>query len=599
MADTERSKNREVFTLRSFTECYPPPRTFKVLGGRGLYSNTHTTALRIGDSLYLHTLAVEWIRLSFNDTDTSVRREVKVPPDSQIKFNIIHKSQEAFERIYTTVGDLLQVWPTRFQANYGREDPYLPQIFKKGERFRFIRRGQNPNDRKLYLECEDESGHVLTLPSTCRGDFTVLDDPSSFTLQEIVSLGETERRLKLSEDNIKLIAVNEDENSFYTNIGNNGDILTKLTGLPLSYKGLITMHTPNFYVIVSPQDNHDVKWKISLEEEVEVMDQLDDYLPSNRDMSLNDFVDAFELDLPVIARVSSYNPKIPHFKNHISPGTEIIVHRVDKNVDRILASTKCDLFSLGSDVKGQFRKCSRRFISIQEVLDTREKIKLKVCEEVACDVPEPFCLKCGNILKCTNFTLQNIKIRYGKKVYGECLAVQWEIFDENGERAILKLPADLEVMLQETDDDDGFDVASVLQHRVELPMNVISLSTDSFMPYDQGIRFEHYVSDPLVLISTIPRHSDTKMSCLDAKINICLMVPLRHEITLHLRERLHFPPSYFILPRRVKWLSTGPEKINRDTYTNLLQFNDQAYEDYQCQAEHVNDAPEATNLMDR
>jgi hypothetical protein len=86
---------------------------------------------------------------------------------------------------------------------------------------------------------------------------------------------------------------------------------------------------------------------------------------------------------------------------------------------------------------------------------------------------------------------------------------------------ILKLPADLEVMLQETDDDDGFDVASVLQHRVELPMNVISLSTDSFMPYDQGIRFEHYVSDPLVLISTIPRHSDTKMSCLDAKINIC------------------------------------------------------------------------------
>jgi hypothetical protein len=79
--------------------------------------------------------------------------------------------------------------------------------------------------------------------------------------------------------------VNEDASSFYTNIGNNGDILTKLTGLPLSYKGLITMHTPNFYVIISPQDNHDVKWKISLEEEVEVMDQLDDYLPSNRDQS--------------------------------------------------------------------------------------------------------------------------------------------------------------------------------------------------------------------------------------------------------------------------------------------------------------------------
>jgi hypothetical protein len=43
----------------------------------------------------------------------------------------------------------------------------------------------------------------------------VLDDPNSFTLQEIVSLGETERRLKLSEDNIKLIAVNEDASSFY------------------------------------------------------------------------------------------------------------------------------------------------------------------------------------------------------------------------------------------------------------------------------------------------------------------------------------------------------------------------------------------------
>ncbi|XP_052101105.1 uncharacterized protein LOC127735047 [Mytilus californianus] len=600
MADhNERTINRTVFTLKDFTECYTPPKTFKVLGGRGLYSNAHTTALRVGDSLYLHTLAVEWICLSFFDTDTGIRREVKVPPDSQIKFNIVHRSQEAFQRIYTTVSELLEAWPTRFQANYGREDPYLPQIFRKGERFRFIRRAQNPNDRKLCLECEDESGHILTLPSNCRGDFTVLDDPKSYNLQEIVAFGDTERTLKFSEENIQLIAVDNDESSFYTNVGNNGEILTKLTGLPLTYKGLITMRKPNFFVIVSPQDNHDIKWKISLEEEVEVMDQLDDFLPSTRDMSLNDFIDNFELDLPVIARISNYGNKISHFQDHLSPGTEVIVHRIDKDVDRVLASTKCDIFSLGSDVKGKFDKCSRRFKSVQTVLDTREKIKLKVTEAIACDVPEPFCLKCGDILKCTNFNIQNVKIRYGKKVYGECQVVQWDILDDTGARAIIKLPADLEVTLQEIAEDDGFEVSNILQYRVEVPMDAFSLESDSFLPYNQSIRFEHYVSDPLVLISPIPRNSDTKHSCLDAKIDLCLMVPLRHDLTLHLRERLHFPPSYFILPRRAKWLSTGPEKISLETYNNLMKFNDQAYEDYECKDENVDTASGNTNFVNR
>lgn len=596
MADTnERSINRTVFTLKDFTECYTPPRTFKVLGGRGLYSNTHTTALRVGDSLYLHTLAVEWICLSFFDADTGVRRDVKVPPDSQVRFNIVHKTQETFERIYTTVADLLEVWPTLFQANYGHEDNYLPQIFKKGERFKFIRRAQNPNDRNLYLECEDESGSVLTLPSTCRGDFTVLDDPKSYTLQEIVSFGGTERKIKLSAENIQLTAVNEHEYSFYTNVGNNDDILSKLTGLPLTYKGLITMQKPKFYVIVSPQDNHDVKWKISLEEEVEVMDQLDDYLPATRDMLLSEFVDNFELDLPVIARVSSYNNKIPQFQNHISPGKEVIVHRVDKDVDRILASTQSETYCLGSDVKGKFRKSSRRFKSVQEVLETREKIKLQVSEEIACDFPEPFCLKCGSILKCTNFNIQNIKIRYGKKIYGECSVVQWEIFGEIDERGIIRLPADLEVAMVEILDDD-FDVANVLQYRLDLPVDAISLGSDNFLPFDQSICFEHYVSDPLVLISTIPENN---VSGLDAKINLCLIVPLRHELTLHLRERLHFPPSYFILPRRAKWLSTGAEKITRDTYNSLIQYNDQAYEDYHCKGENVQVAPGSTKLVDR
>lgn len=600
MADSNgKSTQRTVYSLKDYTECFPPPRTFKVTGGKGLYSNSHTTALRVGDSLYLHTLAVEWLCLSYFDIDTGIQKEVKVPPDSQIRFNIIHGAQEVFRRIYTTVGELLDAWPTRFQASYGRDDPYLPQIFRKDERFRFIRRAQNPNNRQLCLECEDESGQVLTLPSTCRGDFIVLDDPCAYTLQEIVQFGNTQRTLRLSNENTKLIPVTDTECSFYTNVGNNGDILSKLTGLPLTFKGLITMQKPNFYVIVSPNDNHDIKWKVSLDEDVEVMDQMEDFLPVNRDMTLNEFIDNFELDLPVIARVSSYSNKMPQFRDYLTPGTEVIVHRVDKDVDRVLATAKSDILCLGSDVRGQFRKCSRHFQSVQQVLDAREKIKLQVTEEIACDVPEPFCLKRGDTLKCTNFNIQVLKIRYGKKIFGECPIVQWESINENGDRAIIRLPADLEVTLQEVAEDDGFNVSNILQHRADLPLDATSLGTDNFLPFNRGIRFEHYVSDPFVMISTIPRNSERKHSCLDAKIDLCLLVPTRHELTLHLRERLHFPPSYFILPRRAKWITTGPEHISREDYNNLVKFNDQAYEDYECKAESVDSASGNTNFVNR
>lgn len=603
MADNTPGKagHRTVYSLKDYLECFPPPRTFKVTGGKGLYSNSHTTTLRVGDSLYLHTLAVEWLCLSYFDIDTGIQREVKVPPDSHIKFNIIHGAQEVFQRIYTTVGELLEAWPTLFQANYGREDPYLPQIFRKGERFKFIRRAQNPDTRELCLECEDESGQTLMLPSTCRGDFTVLDDPSAYTLQEIVQFGNTQRTLRLSEENIKLIVADETESSFYTNVGNNEDILSRLTGLPLTFKGLITMRKPNFYVIVSPNDNHDLKWKVSLDEDIEVMDHTDEFLPPDRDMTLNEFVDNFELDFPVIARVSSYANKMPQFQDHLSPGTEVIVHRVDKEVDKVLALTKNTILCLGSDVKGLFSKCSRRFKSVQQVLDTREKIKLQVTEEIACDVPEPFCLKCGDVLKCTNFNIQVLKIRYGKKLFGECPIVQWESINENGDRAIIRLPADLEVTLLEISEDEGFNVSNILQYKVDLPMDATSLGTDNFLPFNQEIRFEHYVTDPFVMISIIPKSSERKHSCLDAKIDLCLLVPTRHELTLHLRERLHFPPSYFILPRRTKWITTGPEQISREDYNNLVKYNDQTYEDYECKTDSVESesASGNANFVDR
>ena len=87
------------------------------------------------------TLAVKDVTLSFNDTDTGVKRIVHVSPETQVKFKVLLPSPDfqnpkGKRTVYKTVTDLLKVCPTYFKSNVSYDDPYLPSIVRSGEVFK-------------------------------------------------------------------------------------------------------------------------------------------------------------------------------------------------------------------------------------------------------------------------------------------------------------------------------------------------------------------------------------------------------------------------------------------------------------------------------
>lgn len=580
------------FILREFVECYKLPVCAKVVGCRG--QELRSSSIRCGDYIHLETLAVDSISLSFYDADTGSKRVVRVPADSNVKFNVISTSSgsENSDVIMPTVADVMEACPMKFRANIENDDPYLPVIFKKGEEFRYLRKCRCPSDGTVYLECEDASGNIIQLPKTCKGNFSVIEDKTSYCLREIIAFGSVSRKLKLSSDNIKLLPIDDNdsiidpENPLYTNL-NEGDTLTRITGLPLTFNGVISMQAPDLFLLASAKNNLSDKLRIPLDLNIDlILAPNEEYEePTIKERILYEFISDFEQDLPLVATISGYKNIPKEFRKVLSKNSDVLVHHVETS-EKILASSKGSNFCIGKGMNGRFRRALMRFKSLSELLTLDRVVMVKIMEDVASDVPEPFLLKVGDLLKFENHTVQTIKIKYSKTNHVKCDTILCEKIatDKNKQ---LRLPIDLEVSMIEIlppNEQDGDDINYIFSRRTEFPLMVdflpIHHCAQQVLPYDSELVLKSRVSDPLVLISPLPPEKDRRVSALDAKVDTCLLVPVRHKLYLKVKSKLNFPSSYFRLPRKVEWLDLEAEKITKDDYDRLLKYNDQAYEDY-------------------
>lgn len=600
-SDTKPSEARQVHTLKDITECYTLPKFVRVVGGKDLKSVYRRTGIKRGDFIYLHTLAVDNVNLSFFDTDTGSRRLTSVPAKSGLKFRVVSHamSMSSTERdepkIFPTAGDLLEVLPMKFQANKGYDDPYLPAIFRKDEVFRFRRKIRSPMDGHVFLECEDASGNIIQLPKSCRGDFSVLEDDRCYTLQDIISFGVVSRKLKIVYDNnMSLVPLEESQNGneeepLYGNITNKELTMSRITGLPLSHKGTITMHKPEVFFVVSPRENLDVRWKLDLNLDLEVLSSTETEYeePVSKEYTLSDLVSEFESELPITAVITKYKSMPGAFRRHIPQELEVLVHRVEHD-PKLLGTTDKDFYSISNRVRGRFRKALRRFQSIPQLIEQGQPISVKVMEDIAADVPAPYSLRVGDVLLFKSFVISIYKIKYGKKTYGECPVVVCEKVMEDGSKTTLHLPDDLDlkfIELPPVGTERGFRADAVFSGRVSLPVNVDFLSVDdarSPLRCDREITLEYLVSDPYVVMSTLPSRRQRRKSGLEAKIDVCMKIPIRHDVKLKLTEKLQFPTSYFLLPSKEKWTQLEVEELQKVAYDNLVKYSDQAYEDYQA-----------------
>lgn len=620
-SDGNSDSNGEIFTVNDFVECFDLPRWVEVVGGKDLGQNGRGSCnIQKGMILLFRTLAVENITLSFNDSDTGVKRLVQVSPDTKVKFKVLlpfpdFKNPHMPRTIFETVADLLKVCPTYFKANVCYDDPYMPALVKSGEVFRFIRQIRNVSDRRVYLQCEDADGNVVELPEECKGDFTALEDEKSYTLKEILDLGAVDRKLKLSHDHMTLELVGEEGNDeiFYSNLTHSDgkDVLHRIMGLPLNYNGLVSFHKPKMFLAASPSDRQQEVWKIPLTIDIQVKEfKEEDYerpktatsvadrdssanLPVFKMYKLSEMLDTYHEELPILATLVHYKDMPEDFIHSLEPGCDIIIHDIER-FDRILAKSGETYFSISRRMPGRFRRMLKKFSSIAEVKaafpnNLSEDLYLKVMEEMAGDFPVPFSLQNGDVLRFKSLDTKTHKQKSKSKTVGKFPVVHCEIEKEYGSFEKTHLPEDLEIKLHEMPSRTkatGFSAEEIFRFKPEFPYSVEFLPDSatniwSCLPCYCEIILTNFVTEAFAVVSPVPKTDETEgPQTIDNRVRDCLLVPSRHHVMLNVKDCLGFPPGYFKFPDKSLHIHCPVETISKQTYDDLIRHNDMAYEDY-------------------
>ena len=622
MAAASDGKNNieENFTLKEFVECYDLPKWVSVVGGKDVGSETKKSCnIQKGDILMLRTLAVENVTLSFNDTETGVKRIVQVSPETQVKFKVLlpfpdFKDPTGKRTVFETVTDLLTVCPTYFKANVSYDDPYLPSIVRSGEVFRFIRQFRKLSDRRIYLQCEDVDGNIIELPEEVAGQFAAVEDSKSYTLKEIIEFGAVNRKLKLSDDIIQrsIVAESDNTNSYYGNLSHSSgpSDLQRIMGLPSTYEGLVTFHKPNMFLVVSPSNNTQAVWKMPLGLDINVQHFIpDEYekpgAPVQRMYKLKELLDTFHDELPVLATLVHYKDMPSEFVHCLKPGDDVVIHKIDRE-DKLLAKSDDMHFCISKELNGRLRKTLRKFNSFEEIKSfyiEGDEILVKIMQDVASDWPVPYSLPAGSVLKIKSMQskMHEIKTK-SKKTFGPFGVIRCQKRKDKGGFEKIILPDDFEVFMHEIpspDRMDGFSVRDVFQFKPELPFSVDFLadyaSLWSCLPICSEISLTNFISESLAIISPVIK-SDADDKAIDPKVRACLCVPVRHQVMFTVKDCLGFPPGYFQYPDRSLYVSAAAEKISKVNFDDILRHNDMAYEDYDAEPPFPSRTPNGSSI---
>ncbi|KAL3869536.1 hypothetical protein ACJMK2_042204 [Sinanodonta woodiana] len=584
-----------ICSLAEFVEIYELPQWVSVLGGSGL---SNSKSIRKGDILLIHTLAAESVALSYIDPDTNQIRTLEVPADANVRFQILppESEKDGTLPVFTCVSDLFKVCPTYFKVNGIEESQNLPEALKPGETFRFVKRSRRADDKQIYLQCEDTSGNVLELPFDCRGNFTVVPDDRLFTIKEILQLGAVPRSLKLSSVQLQLGSHDVSEAAIYGNLltPDGSDIFHRIMGVPLTYSGILTLHQPKLFLVVSSQENMDVKQKLALDADIMVRSySSDDYeAPGGntfREMfTLEEAMNRFRDDLPVFATVIHYKNIPSEFRAYLPIGQDILIHKIEK-ADRLLAESGNVFFSIAKTLKGHFRDALKSLYSVKDMVELGAYKDVKVLQDVASDFPKPFSLQTGDVIRLKSQELIEYKMKRGRKTFGAFGVYKCEKRISVKKYEKLLLPKDLEISMHEIpskETEKGFPASDVFRLEITLPRTVDFLADYTTLwtclPISSEIILHRFVSEKFVIISPVQKDDKRGRSCIDAKLEACLLVPLRHHLVLAVKDPLGFPPEYFRFPDRNEYITLDAERIDKKTYDSLIRHTDNEYEDYEA-----------------
>lgn len=589
-------------TLKEFVTTYTLPQTVAITEGSFM---SHSALLARGDVLVLNGLAPPQVHLTFYETATRVQREVTVSTELPTKFIVLPPKEAGDDDSecpslskhrplsvvsYPTIADLLMDCPTCFEANTSYDDPYFPGFsIKPGDKFRFVKTIVDSKDKaSIRLQCRTESGEIISLSSSCRGNFTVVKDETVYTLQELITLANVPRRLKLAPENGVLIDFGDSSRDL-------DDEITGIPGMPSTFTGVICMSKPEEAIDVTPLDNPDTNWKIPVSANLHVRlhgsssDYEEPVRKKIQPQSISSFAAQYEYQLPIHAGLLRYHGLPQKLADCLGIYKDIIAHEVMHSKKLFVKDPKKNNYlSIRQSENINFVETPRMFSSVLELLSLPNGSNVQILADIAADFPQPFILKYGDILRVKKYETESWKPKKGEffkfrnvkssEFWKSKLSSSGEVTvlkcirlgPDGGKLDKLKLPLDLEVsMVQKTDPADlkVISIADIFSGKEHIPsgnVSVVEGKGGSYSRLPTEFQILQVLTEKEILISPLD-----SASAISPLVETGVLIPLRYNITMGFKRKLEFPDGYFVMPPAHKILCENVEEITESEYEEL------------------------------
>ena len=378
--------------LHRFIEFFPPPQTATVT--RGFYSDPgRPDRLEIpkGATLHLLQFVKRYVTLSFQDTwgygGGSGRRKqgisnglfvhVTLPILFKGRFRVLPfdpvSGDTSPSHVFQTVEDLVEAFPRFVKTGKSYDSPIDCRFsFSSGEELKLIRLVFKTG--MCLLECKHlKHNSLILLPMDVHGDFTIIQDNTSYSLKELVRIPMRCRRLQIINDPLSTDC--------------------KIPGLPLGFTGDIFIETLPGFVEACPPHNPDMV--IGIPHTFDIALSPFDIHGQSALVSgypLATFVEQNKEHLPLVVRITDWREETPVLEKYeIRPRVELYILKYSQ-ILKFLCESKNQHFALPLSLSAKFIVKPRLFHKIQQIqsLPCGTKLKVIKTDDSAIDIIDKF-----------------------------------------------------------------------------------------------------------------------------------------------------------------------------------------------------------------
>ncbi len=544
--DSSASSSCNHMSLREFLDCFPPPQKGEIAEGGGADFDVHAAFdIPKGTTLTFCRKVSPSVTVSYPDprggasSEAGSMTRVTLPVDSPGNFRLLPYDPASGDcspdHIYPTVEDLVKAFPARVQANAAYGDPLTDPTtaFRIGDRMSLLRMVYKESIR--YLECRQFSDpQILLLPMVCQGDFTVLPDSATYTLEAITNMAPRRRHVERVRDKTGMVA--------------------HIPGLSDDYEGQLFVEEPESFVEACPAHDPSVIIGLPLDLNLDICPDDSVY---DRGQLLASFAHNNRHILPVAARVTDWEQQTAILENQrIQPGSEVVIHGWTRQ-SKVLASAEDRHWSIPLTYQGRFQIHPKQYHGVSQLLKVHPGTTLKVLRG---DTDANFPLHESDVIRLRQ---QDTKKQHFREVEIKCDRV-----GDQGKNSCVKLPLGSDAVFQEIlGDNEEYVVKDLLPFLADGSVTV-SLCKNSpdyrdpsqDLPMDIPIHLRSFTMEPGVYVSV------------HGVDNPAFHIPLRTLIYVSFIAQYERTASPLLSRNspRLSTLDRCVETVSRDTF-NALQ----------------------------